>query len=108
MEGTPSILVAEDQDSARESLVELLRAESFDVSEAPDGKQAISLVDQLDLDLVLTDLMMPGADGLAVMKHIKEVSPQTLVETGPIVWAHILKVTNRHGSRHPGRWSAVG
>jgi two-component system response regulator PilR (NtrC family) len=79
VEGTPSILVAEDQDSARESLVELLRAEGFDVSEAADGDRALALVDQLDLDLVLTDLMMPGADGIAVMKHVREVSPQTLV-----------------------------
>ncbi|HEY7166205.1 MAG TPA: sigma-54 dependent transcriptional regulator [Candidatus Binatia bacterium] len=79
VEGTPSILVAEDQDSARESLVELLKAEGFEVAEAADGNQAIALVDQLDLDLVLTDLMMPGPDGIAVMKHIREVSPQTLV-----------------------------
>jgi two-component system response regulator PilR (NtrC family) len=74
-----SILVAEDQDSARESLVELLRSEGYEVYEAPDGKAAISLIDQLDLDLVLTDLMMPGADGLAVLKHVRDVSPQTLV-----------------------------
>jgi DNA-binding NtrC family response regulator len=76
---TGTILVAEDQDSARESLVELLRGEAYEVYEAPDGKAAIALIDQLDLDLVLTDLMMPGADGLAVMRHIRDVSPQTLV-----------------------------
>ena len=79
MESSPSILVAEDQDSARESLVELLRGEAFDVSEAADGRQAIDVVDKRDLDLVLTDLMMPGADGIQVMKHVREVSPQTLV-----------------------------
>src|ERR1051325_1420448 len=79
LEGTRSILVAEDQDSARESLVELLKAEGFDVAEAADGTRAIALVDQLDLDLVLRDLIMPGADGIAVMKHVREVSPQTLV-----------------------------
>lgn len=72
-------MVAEDQDSARESLVELLKAEDYEVYEAPDGKAAISLIDQLDLDLVLTDLMMPGADGLAVMRHVRDISPQTLV-----------------------------
>ena len=36
-------------------------------------------IDQLDLDVVLTDLMMPGADGLAVLKHVREMSPQTMV-----------------------------
>jgi len=74
-----SVLVAEDQDSARESLIELLRDEGYDVHEAPDGNTAISLIDKLDLDLVLTDLQMPGADGIAVMKHVREISPQTLV-----------------------------
>ena len=73
------ILVAEDQESARESLVELLRGEGFEVHDAADGTTAISLIDKLDLDLVLTDLMMPGADGIAVMKHVRDVSPQTLV-----------------------------
>jgi two-component system response regulator PilR (NtrC family) len=74
-----SILVAEDQDSARESLVELLRGEGYDVHEARDGTEAIFLIDKLDLDLVLTDLMMPGADGIAVMRHVRDVSSQTLV-----------------------------
>jgi DNA-binding NtrC family response regulator len=79
MNSNGSVLVAEDQDSARESLVELLRGEGYEVHEAADGNAAISLVGQLDLDLVLTDLMMPGADGLAVMKHVRDISPQTLV-----------------------------
>jgi DNA-binding NtrC family response regulator len=79
MNSNGSILVAEDQDSARESLVELLKAEGYEVHDASDGTTAISLIDKLDLDLVLTDLMMPGANGIAVMKHARDVSPQTLV-----------------------------
>jgi two-component system response regulator PilR (NtrC family) len=77
MSGT--ILVAEDQEVARQSLCELLREEGYQVHEAVDGTNAVRLVNELDLDLVLTDLMMPGADGLAVLKHVREVSPQTLV-----------------------------
>ena len=79
MNSNGSILVAEDQDSARESLVELLRGEGYEVHEAADGNAAFSLIDKLDLDVVLTDLMMPGANGIAVMKHVRDVSPQTLV-----------------------------
>jgi len=71
--------VVEDQDSARESLVDLLKNENFEVHAAADGKAGIELVDQHDLDLVLTDLAMPGADGIAVLRHIRDVSPQTLV-----------------------------
>ena len=76
---TGTILVAEDQDSARESLVELLRGEGFEVHAAADGKAGIAFVDQYDLDLVLTDLAMPGADGIALLRHVRDVSPQTLV-----------------------------
>jgi DNA-binding NtrC family response regulator len=79
MNSNGSILIAEDQESARESLVELFKDEGYDVHEAPNGNAAISMIDELDLDLVLTDLMMPGADGIAVMKHVRDVSPQTLV-----------------------------
>src|SRR5678815_1742742 len=76
---TGTILVVEDQDSARESLVDLLKGEGFEVHAAADGKAGIALVDQHDLDVVLTDLAMPGADGIAVLRHIRDVSPQTLV-----------------------------
>jgi DNA-binding NtrC family response regulator len=76
---TGTVLVVEDQESARESLAELLRGEGYEVHEAADGNAAISLVDQLDLDLVLTDLTMPGSDGIGVLRHIRDVSPQTLV-----------------------------
>jgi len=79
MNTTGSILVAEDQESARESLVELLRGEGYEVHQATDGNKAIALVNELDIDVVLTDLMMPGANGLAVLSHVRDVSPQTLV-----------------------------
>jgi two-component system response regulator PilR (NtrC family) len=77
MPGT--ILVVEDQDSARESLAELLRAEDYEVHEAANGKAAKELIDQFDLDVILTDLMMPEADGIAVLEHAREVSPQSLI-----------------------------
>jgi len=74
-----TVLVVEDQEAARKSLSELLREEGYQVHEAADGNAAIKLADELDLDLVLTDLVLPGADGLAVLKHVREISPQTLV-----------------------------
>ncbi len=74
-----SILVVEDQQSARESLSELLRGEGYEVHEAADGNSALNLINQLDLDLVITDLIIPPPDGLAVLQHVREISPQTLV-----------------------------
>lgn len=76
---TGTILVVEDQDSARESLAELLRGEGYEVHEAENGSIAKNLISKLDLDVILTDLMMPEADGIEVLKYAKEISPQTLI-----------------------------
>lgn len=77
MRGT--ILVAEDEAVARHSVVEVLDEEGYQVYEAADGRAALRAVDELDLDLILCDLKMPGVDGLTVLQQVRERSPQTLV-----------------------------
>jgi len=74
-----TILIVEDQDCARDSLVELLTGEGYEVHQAANGEAAITLINQHDLDLVLTDLQMPESDGIAVLRHVRDFSPQTLV-----------------------------
>ena len=74
-----AILVAEDEAAVRESLAEVLRDEGYQVVTAVDGTAGLAAIDGHDFDLVLSDLRMPGADGLAVLRHAREVSPQTLV-----------------------------
>lgn len=76
---TETILVAEDEEVSRQCLGEVLREEGYTVHEAPDGTAAIKLVNEVDIDLVLTDLKMPGHDGLAVLKRVREVAPETPV-----------------------------
>jgi len=76
---TGSILIAEDETAVRESLAEVLRDEGYQVTVVGDGTAAVGALDTQDFDLVLTDLRMPGADGLVVLRHAREVSPQTLV-----------------------------
>jgi DNA-binding NtrC family response regulator len=60
-------------------LSELLSSEGYQVDQAADGSAAIALVDKADYDIVLTDLKLPGPDGIAVLKHVRDVAPQTLV-----------------------------
>jgi two-component system response regulator PilR (NtrC family) len=74
-----TILVVEDQDSARESLAELLAGVGYQVHQAANGDEAVAVIDGHDIDLVLSDLSMPGRDGMAVLRHVREMSPQTLV-----------------------------
>ena len=74
-----TILVVEDQDAARASLAELLRGAGYEVYEAENGKIAKELIGKHDLDVIVTDLMMPESDGIDVLKHTREISPQTLI-----------------------------
>jgi DNA-binding NtrC family response regulator len=74
-----AILVAEDEAAVRESLAEVLREEGYEVTTAADGTAAMAALDAQEFDLVLTDIRMPGADGVAVLRHAREVAPQALV-----------------------------
>lgn len=74
-----TILVADDEALARQSLVEVLQEEGYQVYAAADGTIALQMLDEVEIDLVLTDLQMPGADGVAVLKRIRETCPQTMV-----------------------------
>jgi len=73
-----AILVADDEPGIRESLAEVLRDAGYAVTTAADGDAAIAALDQHDFALVVTDLRMPGADGLTVLRRVREVSPQTV------------------------------
>jgi signal transduction histidine kinase/CheY-like chemotaxis protein len=57
------ILVVEDDAEVRAYIVEALRELNFDVSEAPDGKSALSVAEGRELDLLLTDVILPGING---------------------------------------------
>jgi two-component system response regulator PilR (NtrC family) len=74
-----AILVADDEPGVRESLAEILRDAGYTVQTAADGTAALKALDDHDFAVVVTDLRMPGADGLAVLKRAREISPQTLV-----------------------------
>src|SRR5262245_18635984 len=74
-----AILVADDEPGIRESLAEVLRDAGYVVETAADGGAALAALEARDFGIIITDLRMSGADGLAVLKRAREVSPQTLV-----------------------------
>jgi two-component system response regulator PilR (NtrC family) len=74
-----AILVADDEPGVRESLAEVLRDAGHVVHTAADGTAALKKLEEHDFAVVVTDLRMPGADGLAVLKRARDISPQTLV-----------------------------
>ncbi|MDP4530002.1 response regulator transcription factor [Alkalimonas delamerensis] len=74
------ILLAEDQAMVRTALASLLRLESgFEVTEAADGNQALTLLKQASFDLLLSDIEMPGKTGIELALYIQQQQLATQV-----------------------------
>ncbi len=73
------VLVIDDDISFRRVLEYNLQEEGYEVITATGGDEGLRLFDEHGPDLVITDMKMPGMDGLQVLKGIKERSPETLV-----------------------------
>lgn len=68
------ILVVDDEPNIRLLLRSTLEAEGYDVTEATDGGEALSTIQERTPDLVLLDLNMPVVDGLGVLKHLHDAA----------------------------------
>jgi DNA-binding NtrC family response regulator len=74
-----SVLVVEDKSAMQQMLGATLAGEGYEVDIAPNGKDAIQKAKNKRYDLVLTDLKLPGADGLEVLSEVKEIDPEISV-----------------------------
>lgn len=81
-----AILVVEDDKGVRESLARALRYEGYDVEAAPDGIEAMQVLDKVSPDVIVLDVMMPVMDGLEVCRRIRARGDST----------PILMLTARH------------
>ena len=68
-----TILLADDERGIRKYCQEELEAEGFRVILAEDGDDALAILEQLVVDLVVLDQHMPRCDGLQAAKHIKQL-----------------------------------
>lgn len=72
------LLVVDDEESLRITTAAILEREGYVVDTASSGDEAISLIQELEYDLVLTDLHMEGGDGLSVLSQIRRQAPLTI------------------------------
>jgi len=73
------LLIIEDEPLIRSSLAEFLEQEGFTVQTAANGATGLQLADKTAFDLVLTDIQMPGMDGVEVLERIQQRNPETFV-----------------------------
>jgi DNA-binding NtrC family response regulator len=73
------VLVAEDDDIVRDVIVKFLTEEGYSVVVANDGLEAVKMLRLEDIKLVLSDLRMPGADGMEVLRSSMRINPNSAV-----------------------------
>lgn len=80
----PSLLVVDDERPLLEIFVEFFEESAYELTIANSGEEAVELLNTRSFDLVVTDLNLPGIDGLSVMSHAKAVDPdiEIIVLTG--------------------------
>ncbi len=69
------ILVVDDVPGVRHSIVSILKRAGHDVEEADSGTRALEMVDRFKPHIVVTDVMMPGIDGVETIDRIKQKVP---------------------------------
>lgn len=79
MERKPKILIVDDEDIVIKGTMKILQRENYELDSAYNGSEALEKMKTKDYDLVITDLMMPGMNGIEVLKKIKAEYPDVIV-----------------------------
>ncbi len=77
-QGRARLLVVDDEESVAFTVSEVLRLEGFDVEMVLSGEEAIIRLQELQYDLVLTDLHMENGDGISVLAEVRRSTPLTI------------------------------
>ncbi|VVO75450.1 HD domain-containing phosphohydrolase [Pseudomonas fluorescens] len=92
----PKVLLVDDEESILNSLRRLLRSQPYDVLLATSGAQALEMLTQQPVDLVMSDARMPNMDGATLLARVHELYPATtrIMLTGYADPAAIIKAIN--------------
>jgi excisionase family DNA binding protein len=96
IEGRPRVLVVDDEATIRELLAKTLALAEYDVDLASDGRTALERLRIMPYDLLVTDLKMPGVDGLAVIREARRMKPDipVIIITGFSTEASAIEAVN--------------
>jgi EAL domain-containing protein (putative c-di-GMP-specific phosphodiesterase class I) len=68
-----TVLVVDDQDAVLRAFARVLRRSGYNVLTATDGKSALAIVNEFEVDAVVSDISMPDMDGIALLRAIRDV-----------------------------------
>ena len=69
------ILIVDDEEDFRDTLVNRLIKREIDASGAESGEKALELVRKFDYDVIILDIRMPGMDGIETLRQVKSIKP---------------------------------
>ncbi len=73
-----SLLIVDDEENIRRAMIRSLRADGYDFVAAGSGQEALEVLRQRPVDMVITDHSMPGMSGLELVREIKKQWPNTM------------------------------
>jgi two-component system cell cycle response regulator CpdR len=73
---TPNILIVEDDEAMRAFLMEAMSRSGYAAEAVTNGSEALSRIEAEPFDLLLTDIRMPGLDGLELVRKVREHNPK--------------------------------
>ncbi len=74
-----TVLLADDEETLRKNLAQVLREEGFDVITCSDGAEALRALKNGAVDVLITDLRMPGVSGMELIDHAARLSPEAII-----------------------------
>jgi excisionase family DNA binding protein len=94
--GRPRVLVVDDEVAIRDLLAKTLALAEYDVDLAPDGRAALDRLRMMPYDLLITDLKMPGVDGLTVIREARRLKADipVIIITGFSTEASAIEAVN--------------
>jgi excisionase family DNA binding protein len=92
----PRVLIVDDEATIRDLLSKTLALAEYDVDLAPDGRTALERLRIIPYDLLITDLKMPGVDGLAVIREARRLKADipVIIITGFSTEASAIEAVN--------------
>ena len=76
------ILIADDSATVRHLILKFLDGEGYDIVTTSDSANVVDLIHEINPDLVISDIMMPGMDGYTFVRHIRKENPK---ESLPVI-----------------------